>query len=52
MTADCHKVYRQVMELEEALLLLEELQKEGEDTAEMQQILVRIHFKDELIPVL
>ena len=28
------------MELEEALLLLEELQKEGSDTTEMQQLLV------------
>jgi hypothetical protein len=28
------------MELEEGLLLFEELQKEGADTAEMQQLLV------------
>jgi hypothetical protein len=28
------------MELEEALLLLEELQKEGSDTTEMQHLLV------------
>jgi hypothetical protein len=30
------------MELEEALLLLEELQKEGSDTTEMQHLLVII----------
>ena len=43
VSTDCHKVYRQIMELEEALLLFEELQKEGADTSEMQQLLV-IYF--------
>jgi len=39
-----HKIYRQVMELEEALLLFEELQKEDNapNNSEMQQLLVRL----------
>ena len=42
MNTNCHKVYRQVMELEEALLLFEELQKEDQapNNNEMKQLLV------------
>ena len=43
VTTECHKIYRQIMELEEGLLLFEEIQKEGSDTTEMQQLLVTQH---------
>jgi hypothetical protein len=39
------------MELEEALLLFEEIQKEGADTSEMQQLLVIYFLSDKLLVV-